>query len=272
MSECLLAKPEVLERLYLDMPQVECPVVHHFGPGVYIREIHMAKGIVALGHHQRFDHLNVMLCGKVAMICDDDVVRVVEAPYIYTGKPGRKFGYIMEDVVWQNVYPNPEDSRDVEALEAHWLDKSPTAKIWERDLFEMQQTARQEDRSDFATLDVAFPTYKAFVEIPDAFWAKLVVRKSPIEGTGLFSSAPFGAFEVIAPAFIKGKPTKAFRHLNHSKEPNAFFAKNDMDDIYILAMKPIRGCVAGDWGEEITIDYHQGIGVLEDEQNLKLEL
>ena len=152
MSDTLLAKPEVIERLYLEMPQVECPVVHHFGPGVYIREIHMPKGIVALGHHQRFDHLNVMLRGKVAMICDDDVVRVVQAPYIYTGKPGRKFGYVMEDVVWQNVYPNPTDTRDVAALEGHFLDKSPTAKIWEDDLFAMQQTARQEDRDDYAAL------------------------------------------------------------------------------------------------------------------------
>lgn len=272
MSDTLLAKPEVIERLYLEMPQVECPVVHHFGPGVYIREIHMPKGIVALGHHQRFDHLNVMLRGKVAMICDDDVVRVVQAPYIYTGKPGRKFGYVMEDVVWQNVYPNPTDTRDVAALEGHFLDKSPTAKIWEDDLFAMQQTARQEDRDDYAALDVAFPVFKAYQELPESFSSRLTFRKSPIDGMGVFSSAPFGAFEIIAPIRVGKKATKAAQFVNHSKQPNAFFAKNDFDDIYMLALKPVRGCIAGDWGEEITVDYHQAVGVFEDEQNLKLEI
>ena len=34
---------EELEREMLEFPQVDCPVFHHFGPGVCIRERHMPE-------------------------------------------------------------------------------------------------------------------------------------------------------------------------------------------------------------------------------------
>ena len=37
------AKIEKVESHLLDLPQVECPVVHHFGPGIYIREVTLPR-------------------------------------------------------------------------------------------------------------------------------------------------------------------------------------------------------------------------------------
>ena len=64
-------KVEALESHMLEHPQVDCPVVHHFGPGIYVREVHLPKGALALGHAQRYEHLNIMLQGKVAMPSPD---------------------------------------------------------------------------------------------------------------------------------------------------------------------------------------------------------
>ena len=34
-----------LEKEMLEMPQADCPVAHHFGPGIYIREVTLPAGI-----------------------------------------------------------------------------------------------------------------------------------------------------------------------------------------------------------------------------------
>ena len=65
MSNLIVAD---LEKEMLGMPQADCPVAHHFGPGIYIREVTLPAGIFAVGHTQRYEHLNIMLTGKVAII------------------------------------------------------------------------------------------------------------------------------------------------------------------------------------------------------------
>ena len=59
------------EKALLEMPQVECSVVHHFGPNLCIREVFMPAGTLAIGHKQKFEHMNIMLSGKV-MVVDDN--------------------------------------------------------------------------------------------------------------------------------------------------------------------------------------------------------
>lgn len=105
----------------LAMPQAVCPVAHYFGPGIYVREVQMKAGTLAIGHFQRFEHLNIVLQGAVAMFTDNGV-EVVRAPFIFTGKPGKKAGYVIEDLVWQTIYATQET--DIERLEDTLVDKS----------------------------------------------------------------------------------------------------------------------------------------------------
>ena len=107
------------EKVMLSLKQEPCPVIHRFGPGVYIREVSIKSGIVAIGHHKNFEHTNIFLKGKVLMLNDDGTKTELQAPMIFTGKPGRKVGLILEDMVWLNVYPT--DETDVEKLEAYFL-------------------------------------------------------------------------------------------------------------------------------------------------------
>ena len=59
--ENIASSVEKLEEAILKEEQAECPVVHRFSPGVYIREIHMPAGSIVIGHHHRYTHMNVML-------------------------------------------------------------------------------------------------------------------------------------------------------------------------------------------------------------------
>lgn len=264
-----LALPEV-ESNMLALPQVECPVVHHFGPGVYIREVTIPSGTIALGHCHRHSHMNIMLAGKLALLCDDGQIRILTAPMMLESAPGQKLAYAIETTVWQNVYATEE--RDIERLEEQLFEKSEIWKAHAADVWALEYAARQEDREDFAEMASEIGLEPSLIRslsedesdqipFPKGTAQKLTQRPSALEGVGMFASAPIEQWEIIAPARLRGKRTPAGRFVNHSKNPNAFFVKDDRDDIHLVALRRIRGCMGGDSGEEITVDYRQAIGV-----------
>lgn len=114
---------EELEIAMLSLPQVECPVVHHFFPGLYIRELTIPAGVLAIGHAQKYEHLNIILQGRVSMF-EEGKVKFIKGPLMFMGQPGRKFGYVTETIVWQNIFPNPTNETDIEKLEAIFFEKS----------------------------------------------------------------------------------------------------------------------------------------------------
>lgn len=261
---------EALEELMLELPQAECPVVHHFGPGIYIREVTLPAGVFAIGHAQRYEHLNIMLRGAVVIIGDDGNSHTLRAPLIFTGKPGRKVGYVLEETIWQNVYATEE--RDIDILEATYLNKSEAWQANDDIVNKLKSEARSEDREDFfAVIKAAGFTPEIVrkqsenildqISIPVEYAPKLTIRNSFIEGKGVFVSSPVDDGEVISPARIGGKRTQAGRYTNHSKNPNAKFVKDDSGNIWLVAMRRISGCLGGGQGEEVTVDYRQALSL-----------
>ena len=264
------AKIERAESHLLDLPQVECPVVHHFGPDIYIREVTLPAGTLAIGHAQRFEHLNIMLTGAVAMVGDDGQTKVLRAPMIFVGKPGRKLGYVLETCIWQNVYAT--DERDIDKLESMFLDKSATWQAHAEATKQLETYHRRDDREDFdLVVRMSGFTHEIVrdqsenphdqIKMPEGFAPKFTVRDSVIEGKGVFLSAPVDADEVIAPARIYGFRTPAGRYTNHAKNPNAKFVKDQSGDIWLVALRRIAGCAGGSQGEEVTVDYRQALAL-----------
>lgn len=264
------AKIEQAESHLLDLPQVECPVVHHFGPDIYIREVTLPAGTLAIGHAQRFEHLNIMLTGAVAMVGDDGQTKVLRAPMIFVGKPGRKLGYVLETCIWQNVYAT--DERDIDKLESMFLDKSATWQAHAEATKQLETYHRRDDREDFdLVVRMSGFTHEIVrdqsenphdqIKMPEGFAPKFTVRDSVIEGKGVFLSAPVDADEVIAPARIDGFRTPAGRYTNHAKNPNAKFVKDQSGDIWLVALRRIAGCAGGSQGEEVTVDYRQALAL-----------
>ena len=97
--------------------QVECPLVHHFSPGIYAREIFMPAGTFVIGHKHKTQHLNIILSGKASVLMDGEV-HYVEAPAVIESKPGvQKVLLIEEDMRWITVHTNESDSRDIAYIE-----------------------------------------------------------------------------------------------------------------------------------------------------------
>jgi hypothetical protein len=111
--------------MMLTAEQVDCPTQHHFGPGIYIRESFMPAGTYVMGHAHKCEHMNVMLKGKMAVIVNGEA-KVIEGPCIFIGQPGRKFAYVIEDTIFQNIYATTET--DIEKLEDMFVEKSENWK------------------------------------------------------------------------------------------------------------------------------------------------
>lgn len=242
----------------MQFPQVECPVIHHFGPGVYIREVRLPAGSMIIGHHQKHEHMNVFLQGRGTFLNADGTVAELKAPMLFVAPPGRKVCYVYEDIVWLNIYPTKET--DVEKLEDYFLDKSESWKTNTTFNEGINDVQNEVDRTDYIDFLREFSLTSFGVteakELPYGSW-KVRVDKSKIEGKGLFATATLEEDEFIAPAWVKGEATTVGRYINHSATPNAKMVKGPVDDIFLVALKRIVGCHGGYNGEEITVNYRE---------------
>lgn len=251
-----------LETRMLEMPQVSCPVIHRFGPGVYIREVCIPANTFAVGHYQNFEHLNAMLKGRISALNEDGSITELVAPMLFVGKPGRKIGYIHEDTVWLNIYQTEET--DIEKLESCFITKSK-----EFNSQQLQLLKSEVDTTDYKKLlgEFGFSEEQAreqayneddIVSLPFGGY-KIKVADSAIEGRGLFATADIAEGEIIAPARIEGMRTIAGRFANHSVAPNAIMMQSEGLNINLVALKPISGCKGGKDGEEITVSYRDSL-------------
>ena len=103
-------------------PQIQCEEKHHFGPNIYIKEVTMPAGALIIGKHHRMEHLCNMVSGRMYILQDDGSKKELVAPMTFMAKPGRKVAYIVETVVFQNIYSTSET--DIEKLENMFVDNS----------------------------------------------------------------------------------------------------------------------------------------------------
>jgi len=111
-----------VEVLLLSLPQVDAPIAHYFGPGIYIREAIMPAGSIAIGHRHKHEHLSLIIKGAVAMTDENGEVMIKRAPMQFLSPPGRKLVRVLEDCVFWNIYATEE--RDIEKLEDMLFEKS----------------------------------------------------------------------------------------------------------------------------------------------------
>lgn len=256
-----------LEEKLLAGEQADAPVRHIFGAGIYIRELSAKADTFLIGHRQTMEHMNIMVKGKVLILNNDGTTSILEAPLTRTFPPGRKIGIVLEDMVWQNIYPT--DETDIEVLEATYLDKSEYSIKEEKMGLQVEWLMHTKDRESYdevlKKLKIDHSTVVAETEnegdqIPfPAGSYKLTIGNSPIQGKGMFATSDIKAGEIIAPARVGAMRTPAGRYINHGCKPNAVMAQNRKGDIMVVATTFINGCKGGNLGEEITVDYEQAV-------------
>lgn len=246
-------------------PKAECNVVHRFGPGVYIREATYPKGTIVCGRNHAAAHLNCLLKGKINVVVGDGSIACLEAPFIFTAPPGKKVGYMLEDVVWQNIYATTETN--IEEIEKIIFDDGEEDRAILGSSRVALKESKEDDRLDFQEVlkETGWTEEEVYKisqykedRIPFPYGTyKVVSADSPIQGKGFFATSTIEEGECVAPARLEGKRTPAGYQVNHSKFPNTKAVLSSTGDIYFVAVRRIQGMMGGDLGEEITLDYRQ---------------
>lgn len=250
--------PQVIAPALIGLPQVECNVVHHFAPGVYIREISIPAGTFIVGHNHKDHGINIALKGGGVLFVDG-IHRVVESPEIIHSKPGAKMMYAITDVVWWNIFPNPDDERDIETLESRLTDKPEIDKLFHKELLKLQSNDRTIDVANYFGMEFEQELSDKIDAMPIERIegsSKIAIRDSAIDGKGVFLTCSAIAGELIGAAFTKDCATTIGKHINHAKFPNCSVHLHD-GSIYLMADKDLHGNQGGTPGDELTIDYRE---------------
>jgi hypothetical protein len=102
---------------------VNCPLVHRFTDGLYVRQVSIPKGTLATSEIHLTQHQYFLLKGKVTVWSNNNEPITIEAPYIGTTEPNtRRVVYVWEDCVWATSHPNP-NNENVEQIEDRIIQK-----------------------------------------------------------------------------------------------------------------------------------------------------
>lgn len=112
---------ETAEYHGLRIPQVDCAVFHHFGPGFCIREMHIPKGTFLVGHAHKQPLANMFIKGRM-LVSNSGRWSEMQAPLFFVGTVGRKAAIALEDSIWQNIIVT--DSTDPATIEAIFIEHS----------------------------------------------------------------------------------------------------------------------------------------------------
>lgn len=239
-----------------NLPKVHCPITHHFAPGVYLREMFIPKGTVAVGHFHKEQHFCTLVQGVALFIKEDKKPEMLTGPCTFLADPGHKIVYAATDIIVQNVHPNPDNITDQDKLEELFI-----AKTGYFDAL-IKPDPHLEDKEDFKKLEYIETDETDIIALPMGFKTVLSIRKSEIHGKGIFASYPFEEGAYIGPFKMLGKTTELGKYLNHSKDPNAEIKILSPEEIIVRAKRVINGTMGDSKGEEITIDYRELIPCL----------
>ena len=93
------------------------PLTHSFSEGIYIREMSMLKGGIVIGKIHNKNHTWFLMKGRLKIANEKGSV-VYNAPTYVNASAGEKRVILaLEDSVFINIHPNPDNITNIEQLE-----------------------------------------------------------------------------------------------------------------------------------------------------------
>ena len=100
----------------------EGKINHHFGTGVYGRELFIPKGNIIVSKIHRGKTFNVIAKGKIAVICPHKGYNVYDGPFCFVSEPYTKRVVIaLEDTLW--ITSHGTDKTDLDEVEEEIIAK-----------------------------------------------------------------------------------------------------------------------------------------------------
>jgi hypothetical protein len=84
------ARMDIFEAELACFPQVHVPVVHRFTDGMYIREVHVPKGVIFTSRTHKTQHPFVISAGVATILNEKGERVIVKAPFTGITEPGTR--------------------------------------------------------------------------------------------------------------------------------------------------------------------------------------
>lgn len=106
-----------LQDRLLQMPQIECPLEHHFAYGICGRVMRMKAGSLIVGKMHRFSTLNTLLEGEIGIGMPGQEPELMRAPCVFVSEPEcKKVMIAVTDVLFMTTHPTKlTNLADIEA-------------------------------------------------------------------------------------------------------------------------------------------------------------
>ena len=250
-------KVKALQNELLKMPQADIVTTHTFLPGVYERAVKIPAWTVLTGAEHKTSYRVRLEKGTIAVNTDDGV-KVLTAPCEFESKAGmQRAGRVYdEEVVWVDVYDNPDNCTDLAVLEDRLYVAPECGLADSRTDVQKAQIdyglfLHQLGTTDTEVLKIVH-IESDLIDMPDG--SDVELKQSPIHGMGLFATREFEVGEVVCPGRINGKRTPGGRFINHSAFHN-ITPVLVQDDIFAVASRKINA------GDELLVDYRASMRV-----------
>lgn len=138
-------KIDELEAALMQGEAVECPLVHRFTKGMYIREVSIPAGTVLTTKIHKTEHPFIISKGKVNVMIGQEIT-TLEAPYCGITEPGiRRIILALSDVVWTTFHRNDDDCRDLLEIETRLIEPhdNPLLPDWIKEIKFLTQNQLQ---------------------------------------------------------------------------------------------------------------------------------
>lgn len=117
MLPATTAQIRVLEANLLAMPQADIITSHSFSAGVYERTIKIPPKTLLTGAVHKTPYRVRLERGSIAVNIGSEV-KILTAPFSFDASAGEKrVGLTLDEVVWTDIYDNPDNCRDLALLE-----------------------------------------------------------------------------------------------------------------------------------------------------------
>tara|TARA_R110000868_G_scaffold79386_1_gene226028 strand:- start:2634 stop:3488 length:855 start_codon:yes stop_codon:yes gene_type:complete len=250
-------KVKALQTELLKMPQADIVTTHTFLPGIYERAITIPAWTVLTGAEHKTSYRVRLEKGTIAVNTDDGV-KVLTAPCEFESKAGmQRAGRVYdEEVVWVDIYDNPDNCTDIAVLEDR--------------LYAVPECGLADSRTDAQKAQIDYNLFlhqlgttdteilkivhieSDLIDMPDGVFVEL--KPSSIHGLGLFATKDFETGETVCPGRLDGKRTPGGRFINHSQNSNI---RPELvgDNIFAVASRKINA------GDELLVDYRASMRV-----------
>lgn len=97
----------------------EGKITHHFGTGVYGRELFIPAGNVIVSQIHKNKTFNIIAKGKIKVICPHKGANTYQGPFCFVSEPMTKRIVIaFEDTLWITAHANENDTEDLEEIQS----------------------------------------------------------------------------------------------------------------------------------------------------------